>query len=249
MARIVDILKLQHELSVAKQIERLAVIGRDSVQADGFPVFTGGIAFVAEPVVKWVFLSQVIHVVVPERLGQDAGGCDGEVFAVALDDGGVRQVAVGLETVAVDDDGFRPKGELVECPVHGEDGGVEDVDVVYLLGRNDADTPGQGIAQNLFAELVAPLFRELLGVIQPLVVIIGGENDGGGEDAAGKTSSAGFIATGFGQSFVVMAFEHGMMDGWCGFHRLEHLAHSPDACHKGVNLFFRIIDIKTCTHC
>lgn len=82
--------------------------------AYGLAVLAGGVALVASPAILRALVVEGVHIVVAEGLGQNAGGGDGLVFAVALDDGGVGQGAVGLEAVAVDDYGFGSYAELVQ---------------------------------------------------------------------------------------------------------------------------------------
>lgn len=72
-------------MSVAQEIIAAAVVGGDAVLADGIAVFLRGVALVGAPVVLGIFLCQAVHVVITIGLGEDAGGSDSEVFAVALD--------------------------------------------------------------------------------------------------------------------------------------------------------------------
>ena len=65
------------------------MVGRDAKLLDGLTVFLRGVAFIRTPVVLGVFLCQLVHVVVTIGLGEDARCCDGEVLAIALDDGRV----------------------------------------------------------------------------------------------------------------------------------------------------------------
>ena len=213
----VKIKRAHYESSILKimdELEGVAVMGRDAILRDGRVVVRRGITLVAAPAILGVLLCQMSHVVIAEGLGQDARRRDGEVFAVALDDGGPWQVAVGLEAVAIDDDGLRADGELVEGAVHGEDGGVEDVYLVDFLRRDHADSPCHGVAHDDLAEGVALLLSELLGVVEGGVFIVGREDDGGGIDTAGKASAPRLVATGLHEALMVMAFEHGLQ-GFC----------------------------------
>ena len=182
------------------------MIGRCAILTYSLPVLLRRIALVRLPVVLRIFLVEFVHIVVTECLCEYRRGGDGQILAVAFDDGGVGQGAVGLEPVSVDDDGLRSHGELVEGPVHGEDGGVEDVYPVYLLWGDDAHSPGGGIALDDLAEGLAPPCRQLLGVVEIGVVVVVGEDDGGGKDAAGKTAPAGLVAAGLeGVVVIIMA--------------------------------------------
>ena len=72
-------------MAVAQEIIAAAVVGGDAILADGLAVLLRGIALVGAPVVLGIFLGETVHVVVTIGLGEDAGGSDSEVFAVALD--------------------------------------------------------------------------------------------------------------------------------------------------------------------
>ena len=78
-------------MGVAEEVERLAMIGGKTIFADGFTMFFGGITLVAEPVVLGIFLCQTVHIIVTIGLGEDAGGSNRKVLAVALDDTGVGE--------------------------------------------------------------------------------------------------------------------------------------------------------------
>ena len=139
-------------MAVAEEIIAAAVVGGDAILADGLAVLLRGIALVGAPVVLGIFLCQAVHVVITVGLGEDAGGSDSEVFAVALHDGrmgqllAVSRVLIGLEAVAIDDDGLRAHLQLIQGTMHGEYRSVEDIDLVDLLGGDDAHSPGYGIA-------------------------------------------------------------------------------------------------------
>ena len=179
------------------------MVGRDAMEADGLAVLPRGVTGVAVPAVVRHLHVEFAHVVVAVSLREDGGRGNGEVLAVALDDGLVGQLSVGLEAVAIDDDELRTHSELVEGTVHGEDGRVEDVDVVYLAGRHTGHGPRHSIALHLFAQGVAALGGELLGVVEPLVAVVGREDDGRGKHAAGETAAPGLVAARLYQSEVV----------------------------------------------
>ena len=121
------------QLLVAQKVVRHSVVGRGAVLSDGLAVLSCGVALVVLPVVLRVFLGQTVHIVVAVRLGQDTGCRDGEVFAVALDDTGMRDGGCGMvrpfsprvgnESVTIDDECLRAYAELVDSPVHGQETG------------------------------------------------------------------------------------------------------------------------------
>ena len=77
-----------------------------SVFANSLSMFGGWVAFVGIPAVVWVLFVVFEHKVVSSGFGQ-YGGCGYvEVFAITTNDAVVRNVLVGLEFIAVYDDGF-----------------------------------------------------------------------------------------------------------------------------------------------
>ena len=111
---------------------------------------------------------------------------------------------VGLEAVAIDDDGLRTYGKLVEGTVHSQDGGVEDVDFVDFIGCDNAYSPGHGITLNDFAQLFPSLIRQLFRIVKLLVLIVFREDDSSSIDATCQTTTSGFVAACFYLSFVIM---------------------------------------------
>ena len=163
-------LEIKAQLPVAQEVVALTMVRGDAILADGLTMLLRGIAFVREPVILGVFLGETVHVVITVGLGEDRSGSDGEVLAVAFDDSGMGDVGgnitnhgtVGTKAVTVDDDGLRTDGELIEGPVHGEDGGIEDIDLVNLLRRDDAHGPRYRIALDDLPQLITALLRQLL---------------------------------------------------------------------------------------
>ena len=103
------------------------MVGRDAIITDGLTMLLGGIAFVLSPVILWIFLGQLVHIIIAIGLGQNRGCCNCQVFAVAFYNSGVGQylsagcILLGLETVAVDNDSLRTYLELIKCTMHSED--------------------------------------------------------------------------------------------------------------------------------
>ena len=187
-------LKGDGELAVTKEIEGTAVIKGDAMLADGLTVFLGGIALVAQPIVLGVFLGKGVHIVITKRFGEDARCSYRQILAIALDYGGVWQVMIRFETVAIDDDGLRTDSELVEGAVHGENRGIEDVDFVNFPGCDHSYRPCHGITHDDLTQGVALPLRELLGVIELVVGIVGRENDRRRIDAASETTASSLVA-------------------------------------------------------
>ena len=84
------------------------MVGADAVCHDGGAVVFSGIAFVLCPVVVWEFLCNFSHIFVTVSLGEDARCSNAHHLAVALDYCSERDVAIGIEAVAVDEDVLGP---------------------------------------------------------------------------------------------------------------------------------------------
>ena len=168
----------------------------------------GWIAFVSVPVVGRIFFVEALHAVVSVGFCQDAGGSDTHVLGIAPHDGGVGEVVVGREAIAVHDDLLRAEFELVQGAVHGQDAGTKDVDAVYLLVRDDADSPSQSLTLDDLAEGIALALAELLGVVQQVVLEVGRQDDGGGIDRPRQTTSPSLVASGFKDVVMIEGQQH-----------------------------------------
>ena len=84
--------------------------------------------------------------------------------------------------------------------------------MVYLLGRDNAYSPGYGIALYLFAQQIATALGELFGVVEQCVLVVGRQNDRCGIDGTGQTAATGLVASGLYESFVIMTFKHTIID-------------------------------------
>ena len=150
---------------------------------------------------------EAVHVVVAAGLGQNGGGGDGQVFTVAFHNGAEGNVGVGLETIAVDDDEFRAHAELVECPVHGQNGSVENVDLVDFFGCHDTYGPRRRVALDNVAQGVSLSCREFFGVVELWICVVLWEDYGGGKDAACQTATPCLVAAGFGRDVRIVSGE------------------------------------------
>ena len=150
-----------------------AVEGGDAVADDSFAVLLRRITGIVVPAVVGKTPVKFRHAVIAIGLGEYGSCGDAEVFAIALDNGGVGNAGsngaarggnareIWLETIAIDNDKLRTQSETIERAVHGEYGGVEDVDAVNLLVRHDANGPRQSVSFNLLAQGIAAFRRQL----------------------------------------------------------------------------------------
>ena len=186
----------------------------DSMQTNRLTVLSRGIALVALPIVSRVLERQRVHVVVTIGLGQNAGGGNRLILGVAFHDAGIRQSlsfvgqslahAVGIETIAVDDERLGTELQLVDCTVHGQETGVKDVYLIDFIGRDKADGPCQSVAFNLLPKCVATTVGELLAVVECRIIIAGRQNDSRGIHASGETTTPRLVATGLHHLFIIM---------------------------------------------
>ena len=151
------------------------------------------------------------HIIVAIGLGQHRSGGNRQIFRIALHDGGVRNFKhlahVGLEAVAVDDNAFGTELQTVECAVHGQDSGVQDVDPVDLFRIDHTDRPRQRILLDDRAQRAPPGIGQLLRVVEQFVVIVRRKDHGGSIDRTGQTTATGFVATGLEQSHLIVVSE------------------------------------------
>lgn len=173
------------------------MVGRGATGGNGCAVLPGGIAFVVVPVVVRKLFVQTVHVVVAVGLGQNRGRSDGEVLAVTLYHRGMRDVGIGFEAVAVDEQVLGTYLQLGDGTVHGQERGVEDVDFINLLRSDDTDGPGQSLAFDDLAQGITLAFGQLFGVVEQVVTEILGQNDGSGIYGSGQATAACFVASGF----------------------------------------------------
>lgn len=145
-----------------EEAEGFAVEGGGAEALYGGTVGGGGVAFVHLPVVAGKAGGEGAHGLVAVGFGEDGGCGDVAEAAVAFDKGFPGEVGVGFEAVAVDDDTAWAHRQGVEGAVHGQDAGVEYVDVVDLLGRALGHGPGYGLLLDDGAQGLAATLCELL---------------------------------------------------------------------------------------
>lgn len=192
------------ELAVTKEVVGTAVIRCDAILTDGLTVLLGGITLVAQPVVLGVFGCQSIHIVITKSFGEDARCRYRQVFAIALDNGGVRQMLIGLEAVAINNDGLGTNSKLVEGTVHGKNRGIENVNLVDFLGCDHPYRPCHGIAHDDLTQGIALPLRELLGVIELFVGIVGWKDDSRRIDAASKATASCLVAARLSETDMIV---------------------------------------------
>ena len=108
-----------------------------------------------------------------------------------------------IETfIAVDDELLWPDFQLVDSSVHSQDAGLEDVDLIDFLCGDDAHSPIHCVMLNFFPELIAHLLVELLGIIEPFILVVGRKDDRSGIHASCQASSSCLVASSFYDVFI-----------------------------------------------
>ena len=135
----------------------------------------------------------LLHEVIPVGLGQDACSSYGKVFSVTLHDGGVRDVLVLMEAVAVYQQMLGPHFQSIHSTVHGQNGCGQDINFIYLRIGHDPDGPGKRLPFYNRAKRIALLLRKLFRVIEQFISEIRGQYHRSGKHGACQRASAGLV--------------------------------------------------------
>ena len=133
----------------------------------------GGVAFVGVPTVLGIRLVQAQHVFIPMGLGQHTRCSDRHVSRISVHyrcGRYLQQLAfrhVGLPFIAVHKYVLRPNAQLVQGPLHAQDGALQDIAFIDLLGTHFHDCPADRFAFDDGTQGFALVLGELLGVIEP----------------------------------------------------------------------------------
>ena len=236
---------------VSAKLEGEAVEWAVAVFDDGSSMFACGVAHVAFPAIGGIVGSEAYHEVVAIGLGQDAGSGDRHVFAVAANDGAVGDEVVGFESVAVNDDVLGLWCEACYGAVHGQDGCVEDVDVVYLGGADAGYGPCCGVLEYDGSQQSALSVGELLGVVEHVAAEVVGQYYCGGYYGSCQAAASGLVAAALDDVMYQAGFEHcvseGVADGKMECHVVAPCglgAPAVAACEGGVVEFDTEVNTK-----
>jgi len=112
------------------------------------PVLPGGITHIFVPAIEGILLVQGKHIFIPVCFGQDGGRCNRSVYPVTLYNTGMGDIPIGFKAISIDQEMLGNHLQFIKCPVHGEKGGIEDVDLINFLLRDYPHTPGQCLLLN-----------------------------------------------------------------------------------------------------
>ena len=147
--------------------------GTEGLQGGG--VDRGIVALVAGEAVAGVFGIQRHHQPVPRRLGKDGGGGDRQGQAVALDNR-LDRARQFEPVVAIYQGRGRRDRQRLDRTAHCQAGGAQDVELIDLFHRGEADAPGQGTGLDLDLQGLAPGVGQGLGVVDTGGQVVGIED-------------------------------------------------------------------------
>ena len=181
---------------------------RNAVLTDGITMRPSRIAFVFLPMIDGKLLGERGHVIVTIGFGEDRSGSDAHHFAIAFDDGRMRNAGIGREAIAVDEQEFGTYFQLVDGTMHGKKRSTQNVDLVNFLRRHHSYGPGNRLRLDDRAQFVTLMGRKLFAVVQLLVDKIFRQNDGRSINRTGQTAATGFVTSGFDSSFFKIRRQH-----------------------------------------
>jgi len=101
--------------------------------AQGYAMLSGRIALVPVPPVDRVLPVQLDHMLIAVGFCQDGCRSNGSVESIALHNAGVAYLAIGLETIAINDQVPGVDLQAGQCPVHGQKGSIQNIEDIDLL--------------------------------------------------------------------------------------------------------------------
>src|SRR5579863_5478668 len=193
-----------------------------AVDAKRFDVFGREVALVAGEAVLWEDAVPFGEAGVAFDFRENGGGGDGAAADVAADEGELGRGKVECE--GVDEEIVAGRVQLFHGKLHGEAGGLVNIDAVDFEGVDGGDSPGDGTLANERGEGFAALGSELFAVAEAADGAARGENDGGGVDGTEQRTAADFIDAGDGTIAERggLTFEESTA-GWRGRHRAVRL--------------------------
>ena len=127
----------------------------------------GAIALVLVKTIQGVLLVHSVAQTVAVNFGQNGRGRDGGHQCVALDDG-LCTYGQGGQAVAINQHQLRRQSQSLYRPLHGQQGGLQDVDLVYFLHTGLGNRKTQGPRPDLVKQGFAAFGGEFFGVVQTL---------------------------------------------------------------------------------
>ena len=133
--------------------------------AQGVQVHSRGITLVPGNAVAGVLRIQQLHLAITADLGQDRGRSNRGHLTVALDHRSARHLQFRA-TVAVDQRQLGCHAQAFDRALHGQHGGVENIQAVNLFNLGAGNAPGQGFLADFIEEFVATGFAEFFRIVQ-----------------------------------------------------------------------------------
>jgi len=178
---------------LAHRGEAAPVLRAGAVALQCGQVRRGRVALVHVEAVLGVLLVQPGHQPVAADLGQDRGGHDRALQAVAADQGLGHAGQAAWNHVAVDAGQLHRRLQGADGPAHALQGGLQDVEPVDFLHRHHLHVPGQGALEDARVQGLALGGGELLGVVQAADAACGIQHHRGHRHRAGQRAAPGFV--------------------------------------------------------
>jgi hypothetical protein len=171
------------------------VDGTGTQSPQGGDVSLSRVAFVqGEPIAR-IKEIEPRHFPVPGYLGQDGGGGDGGHLGIAAHDGRDGTAQHGA-AVAIHQGPIRRERQTLDRSLHGQQGGLQDVEGIDLRGAGAGHTPSQGKLLDFGLQEGAPGGGQAFGVIQARDGPSGIEDDGGGGYGTGQGPATRLVNAG-----------------------------------------------------
>ena len=168
---------------------------------------------------------EAAHRFVTMRLSKNGCGSDIGKSTITLHESLPRQIAVGLESVAIHNHSTGTHLQRIKGAMHSKDRCVKDIDFVNLMIIDDADCPSHSLRLNDGAQRVALSFGELFAIVKQWVVKIVGKDNCGGIDRTSKTTTSSLVASSLCTAANIASGQHIQM--MC--------ENAPEALKKGKN--------------
>ena len=140
--------------------------------------------------------AEVAHNRVARDFGNHAGRGNAQAEAIAIDNCGLRK-RKGENGQAVDEHMVGAESQGFEGDAHRFVRRAQDIDRVDLNGIDNSDRPrDRAVADQFVIDLFTPLGKKLLGVVQPAMPKLFGENDRSRYDGTGQRAATRFVNAG-----------------------------------------------------
>ena len=159
-------------MSCTSQVVTHTMIRRRTMQSYSLTVSLSWIPFIAVPIIIRIFLSQSVHIFITKRLCKNTRSCNRLILSVTFNYRSIRNLGIRFESISIHNNSFRTNLKLVKRTMHSKETGIQNINLIYLLGSNNTNCPRHGITNNMVTQLATTLLRQLLRIIKHRIIII-----------------------------------------------------------------------------